>query len=76
MSAILKGILEPKIKGVLAGFGEAEYVGPDTPTSAQDKFVNDLSQAIAAGVQEYINLHVLTIVAAGPMPHVHKMQAP
>lgn len=76
MSAILKGILEPKIKGVLAGFGTAEYDGPDKPISAQDKFASDLAQAIAQGVQEYINANVLTIVASGPMPHTHKMQAP
>lgn len=76
MSQLLKVLLEPRIKRVLAGFGESEYIGPDVAAAAQNRFVSELSQAIAEAVQKYINDNVRTRSANGPDPHEHDMQAP
>jgi hypothetical protein len=61
MSQILQGILEPNIRSVLRGFGNDEYTGPQTPGAAQDRFVRELSNAIAVSVQQYLASSVTVI---------------
>jgi hypothetical protein len=61
MSQILKGLLEPEIRRVVKGFGTGEYTGPNNPITAQDRFVSELSQAIAIAVQKYLISNVLVI---------------
>jgi hypothetical protein len=74
MSQVLQAILEPRIKGVLNGFGNNEYTGPTTPGAAQDKFVRDLSNAIAISVQQYLTANVTVfpgqITVGGPASQV------
>jgi hypothetical protein len=61
MSQILQNILEPNIRSVLRGFGNDEYTGPNTPGAAQDKFIRELSNAIAVSVQQYLATNVTVI---------------
>jgi hypothetical protein len=58
MSQILQNILEPNIRNVLRGFGNEEYTGPQTPGAAQDRFIRELSNAIAVSVQQYLATNV------------------
>jgi len=76
MSQILKGLLEPKIKQVLAGFGTDVYSGPDTGGAAEDQFAAALATAIAQAVQQYLVTNVMTVPGYGPVGHVHKILAP
>jgi hypothetical protein len=75
MSVILKQLLKPKIEDALSSFGTDEYTGPDDPASAQSRFADKLSTAVAEAVQQYINTNVLAIPAPGPVTHAHKLQA-
>jgi hypothetical protein len=74
MSQVLRAILEPNIRNVLRGFGTNEYTGPDTPGAAQDRFVSELSSAIAISVQQYLATNVLVspgqATAGGPTNQV------
>lgn len=76
MSQVLKGLLQPQIKKALSGFGTNTYSGPEDASAAQDKFATDLAEAIAIAVQQYLLTNVVTVVAAGPLPHIHNLQAP
>jgi hypothetical protein len=58
MSQILQSILEPNIRNVLRGFGTDEYTGPTSASGAQDRFVRELSIAIAVSVQQYLSTNV------------------
>lgn len=79
MSERLKTILKPKIKSAFEAFGENLWnddITTDTPRDAQNELVELLSDAIAKGVQEYINDYVKTIPVGGPVIHEHRMIAP
>jgi hypothetical protein len=86
MSAILKGLLQPKIQQVLADFGSGAYNGPNNPAAAQNMLADKLSGAIAEAVQQYLLQHVTTVATAtvpAPAPVIHphpilpiKMNAP
>ena len=76
MSAILKGLLQPRIQQVLADFGSGAYSGPDNPAAAQTRLADELSTAIAEAVQLYLLQHVTTVTtvtvpAPGPVIHPH-----
>jgi hypothetical protein len=82
MSAILKGLLEPQIRNVVKGFGTSEYTGPTDPVAAQNKFISELSEAIAKAVQQYLVSNVLVIpgipvaTVGGPMAQTGATVAP
>lgn len=78
MSAILKGLLQPAIQGVLTSFGNdaSGYIGPPSSTAAEAAFADRLSTAIATAVQAYLVANVTTVPAPGPVSHVHKILAP
>jgi len=76
MSAILKGLLQPRIGKVLADFGSGAYDGPDDPTIAQNRLADELSTAIAEAIQLYLLQNVTTVTTAtvpvpGPVLHPH-----
>lgn len=58
MSQVLQSILEQNIGSVMRSFGTDEYRGPDSPSGAQDKFIRELSSAIAISVQQYLSTTV------------------
>lgn len=79
MSAILKGLLQPRIGKVLADFGSGAYGGPDNPAAAQNQLVDNLSTAIAEAVQIYLRDSVttqpfITDPARGPVEHPHPIK--
>lgn len=56
LNGTLGGLLQPKIKAVIEGFGTNSYSSgaPDSPAAAQSKFVNELSTAITDAVSEAV----------------------
>ena len=79
MSAILKGLLQPRIQQVLADFGSGAYSGPDNPAAAQTRLADELSTAIAEAVQIYLRDSVttqpfITDPARGPVEHPHPIK--
>jgi hypothetical protein len=65
MSAILIGLLQPKVLGALQSFGTSEYSGPIDPGAAQQKMALEISQAVALAVQQYLTNNVLVIAGQG-----------
>ena len=82
MSAILKGLLQPQILGVLQSYGSATYVGPPDPIASQALFADKLATAIATAVQQYLLSNVTVIpgipvvTAGGPTNQVGATTAP
>jgi outer membrane protein OmpA-like peptidoglycan-associated protein len=82
MSATLAGLLQPRILSVLRSFGSEEYNGPTDPAAAQAKMAQELSQAIAQAVQQYLLISVTVtpgqavVTAGGPTNQVGSTTTP
>lgn len=56
----LKALIQAQITPVITGFGSAQYTGPTNPVQAQQKFIDELSTALANAVSIYIQTAVTT----------------
>lgn len=79
MSAILKGLLQPAIQGVLTSVATPGPASPQPdPMIAQAVLADKLSTAIATAVQQYLTNNVttqptITQVGYGPVSHPHNI---
>jgi hypothetical protein len=81
MSAILTGLLQPRLEKAIKDFKWNSLNSLQTET-AQDAYIRDLSVAISVSVQEYLDKYVLVLVgqtvitAGGPTNQVGTTTTP
>jgi hypothetical protein len=61
MSAILKGLLQPQIAGVVAANSAVTATNPGDVAAQRAKLVDELATAIAIAVQQYL-LQSVTVI--------------